>query len=482
MLARSSERCATPLLQAGVRGLAGSALSVASLGLTFPTTVFGKTRVSTPLDEALLNVPPAGLKESLPAAPPAIKVSTTDSGLKIAAVESVHPRSTVSVVVNAGTANETEATFGAAKYLEYMLFKSTWNRSTFRITREIEKIGAVSRAKVGREVAVYSVDLVKKHVPEAVEILLDSVLNARITPWEVAEVREKVKSDMAEALATPELLLSDLLHRAAYEGGLGQPLFADPAVVGSLHYNAVREFLSATFVPSNMTLVAAGADEAVVKSLVTPMLHKTDAVPPAATSSYVGGSMNCFGNTSGVHCALAFEAKGGLSNLKTKAVAEVVKVLLQESTREVLPYQRKELEVASFAPISFLHKGTGLVGVMGSAEAGKTTQLVDFLTKKLETASKGVAEPALVHAKQIVLTACKTTLLSSPGLADTIGAHVVARGAFNSTEMMTAVANVTAGDVTSFVSSMLKTTPTFVAYGKLTHLPRLEAIQKRLAA
>lgn len=486
MLTNHGKRYAVPLLQslAGARGYSTGAsyVSVPNLGLTLPYSFgFSKSRIQTPLSDSLMNAP-TGLKEPLPAAPAPVKVSTTASGLKVAAVETVTPRATFSLIVEAGSAHETDDNAGVAKYLEYLMFKSTWNRSTFRITREIEKVGGIARVKAGREFSAYSLDVTRQNAPEAIEIIMDSALNPRITPWEFSDLKDKVRSDLGEALQDPKALLMELVHRTAYDGGLGRALLVDPAIVSNLTYETVREFIHTNFVPSRMTLVAAGADETTVKTLVDPMLQLGSTASPTSASTYVGGAVNCIGVTPAVHAALAFEAKGGISNVKTVAVAEVLKALLQETTREVLPYQRKELEVKSFSPFAYLHKTSGLVGVAGSAEPAKISQLVDFLTKKLESAGKGVSDSSLLLAKQHVLTASKNKFLNAPGLAAVIGPHVLARGAFSSTEILSAVANVSAADVANFVSSALKTPATFVAYGNLVHLPRLDAIQKRLSA
>lgn len=70
--------------------------------------------------------------------------------------------------------------------------------------------------------------------------------------------------------------------------------------------------------------------------------------------------------------AVAFEAKGGLGDLKSTATAAVVKALLGSSSREVLPYNRKALDgpltsvtplvqVRSLAPLAHIGAALRLV-------------------------------------------------------------------------------------------------------------------------
>ena len=61
------------------------------------------------------------------------------------------PTATVGVFVDSGSAYETPETTGASHLLEYLAFKSTTNRTSFRITRELEGMGANVVASASRE-------------------------------------------------------------------------------------------------------------------------------------------------------------------------------------------------------------------------------------------------------------------------------------------------------------------------------------------
>jgi processing peptidase subunit alpha len=52
-------------------------------------------------------------------------------------------------------------------------------RTTFRITRELEKYGAASSCVAGREHIGYVVETTKLQAAEATELLLDVVLNQK---------------------------------------------------------------------------------------------------------------------------------------------------------------------------------------------------------------------------------------------------------------------------------------------------------------
>lgn len=78
-------------------------------------------------------------------------------------------------------------TFGATHLLERMAFKTTRNRSQFRVVREVEAIGGNVQASASREQMGYTFDALKTYVPEMVELLVDSVRNPAFLDWEVNE-------------------------------------------------------------------------------------------------------------------------------------------------------------------------------------------------------------------------------------------------------------------------------------------------------
>jgi processing peptidase subunit alpha len=173
--------------------------------------ITGGSRLDVPLNEPLQLV--GDVKpNSPPAERPKLAVSE-HHGVKVAAQDSAGPLASVAVYVNAGSANETAGTSGASKYLEYLGFKTTANRTTFRLTRELEKMGASASVQAGREATGFQVTTTKMALPEAVEVLLDSVCNARLSGWEVEDMLAKVQEDAAHALANPEVLVSEILHR-----------------------------------------------------------------------------------------------------------------------------------------------------------------------------------------------------------------------------------------------------------------------------
>mmetsp|Transcript_13978 Transcript_13978/g.30225 ORF Transcript_13978/g.30225 Transcript_13978/m.30225 type:complete len:488 (+) Transcript_13978:97-1560(+) len=440
---------------------------------------FGNARVEVPLSEPLPGVT-APLKGIVPTVAPKLETSVLSTGTKVATINSISPVTTVYLAAPGGSAYETAATAGASKVLEAMAFKATNNRTTFRLTRELEKIGAVAYSKVGRDSVGFAVDTVNIHAPEAVEILLDSVLNARYTYWETRESLDVIKENLSKALAQPGTVLAEVLHRAAFDGSLGAPLLVDPSALDSFTSHTLREYALSILQPSKVVLAAVGADHATIKSLSEDLIanvHSSGAAAAPRPSTYVGGTVNVLGTSSLTHAALAFEAKGGISDSKAAAVAAVTKALLDDA-RAALPWTRKESDVfSSFASFSYLYKDTGLVGV--TASGSSSSQLVDAICKKVESVAKGVSDVQLKQAKAVAIGNYKATLASSAGAVSVIAPQILATGKFDAAEFVQKVESLTASDVSSFLAKATKSSPTFVTYGSLANLPRHESIAKR---
>ncbi|KAG2445944.1 hypothetical protein HXX76_000547 [Chlamydomonas incerta] len=485
MLGSSTSQLAPAMVRAisssAAASTAAPVLAAKSGGLLASVFGMGGGRVEVPLSEKLPAVtePP---RTSAPATKPTVQTSSLSSGVKVASIDTVSPISSLILFVEGGAAAETPATAGASKVLEVAAFKATANRSTFRLTRELEKIGATSFARAGRDHVAFGVDATRLNQLEALEILADAVVNARYTYWEVRDSLDTVKEQLAAQLRNPLTAVNEVLHRTAFEGGLGHSLVVDPSVVDSFSNDTLKEYVNSIMAPSRVVLAASGVDHAELTALATPLLNIHGNSHPVPQSRYVGGAMNIIAPASPLtYVGLAFEAKGGAADIKSSATASVVKALLDEA-RPTLPYQRKEHEAfTSVNPFAFAYKGTGLVGVVASGAPGKAGKVVDALTAKVQSLAKGVTDVQLATAKNMALGELRASMATAPGLAAAVGSSVLATGKFSANEVAAALSGLTAADVTSYVNAMIKTAPTFVTYGNLSSLPRVDSIAKRFA-
>jgi processing peptidase subunit alpha len=198
-----------------------------------------------------VNLPPA-LPEDVK--PSETKVTTLANGLKIASEDVAGPTSTLGIFIDSGSKNERSSCTGASHLLERMAFKSTSNRSHFRLVREVEAIGGNVMVNASREQMCYTGDAIKTFMPEMVELLVDTVRNPLFNEWEVQYQLSKVKAETAEMVNNPQVAIYEALHSAGFTGGLGQPLMAPESSLGRLNGGVLHDFVKENYTAPRIVL------------------------------------------------------------------------------------------------------------------------------------------------------------------------------------------------------------------------------------
>jgi processing peptidase subunit beta len=114
---------------------------------------------------------------SLPAQQPTL-VSTLPNGLRVASESTGGETATVGMWIDTGSRYESDANNGVAHFLEHMAFKGTAKRTQLQLETEVENMGGHLNAYTSREQTVYYAKVLKKDVPQAVELLSDILTNS----------------------------------------------------------------------------------------------------------------------------------------------------------------------------------------------------------------------------------------------------------------------------------------------------------------
>lgn len=196
--------------------------------------------------------------------------------------------------------------------LEYLAFKGSVNRTHFRVLQELTGFGANISAHASREQVYFSIDCIKSDVPNAIEVLLDTVLNPNFNTWEFNDIKNFAKNEISNLEDTPQpQYLLDLLTSAVYSGGLGNPLTNSALSLDGLTVEKVREFHQEHFTPNRMVLSAAGMDHGsllkLIESTAGTVPFSTPYAPPQ--SSYVGGEVRKPQGNKFCHMILAFDVQ-----------------------------------------------------------------------------------------------------------------------------------------------------------------------------
>ncbi|KHN30017.1 Mitochondrial-processing peptidase subunit alpha [Glycine soja] len=371
-----------------------------------------------PLDTPLRGV---SLPPSLPdfVEPSNTKITTLPNGLKIASETSPNPAASIGLYLDCGSLYETPLSSGASLLLEKMSFKSTANRSHFRVVREVEAIGGNVGASASREQMGYTFNALKTYVPQMIELLIDCVRNPAFLDWEVNEeffmillnhlfeMLRKVKAELGELSNNPQGLLLEAVHSAGYSGALANPLLASETALNRLNSSLLEEFVAENYTASRMVLAASGVEHEELLSVSEPLLSDLPSVPrpEEPKSNYVGGDFRRQGESGVAHVAIAFEVPGGWKKEKEAIALTILQMLMGGGgsfsaggpgkgmhSRLFLRVLNEHQQIHSFSAFNSLFNNTGLFGIYASTGSDFVAKAVDLAARE----SIAIASPGQV--------------------------------------------------------------------------------------
>ena len=168
----------------------------------------------------------------------------------------------VSLTADTGARNEQADENGLAHLYEHMVFKGTMRRSARAIAEAIEDVGGSLNAWTSRDSTCFHARTLAGDVPLAIDLLADLATAARFDEADLALEREVVRSEIGEALETPDDLVFDRLQQVAFPGqSLGRPVLGSFESLDSLDTDALRRWRANQYRGSGLVLAAAGKVE-----------------------------------------------------------------------------------------------------------------------------------------------------------------------------------------------------------------------------
>jgi predicted Zn-dependent peptidase len=125
----------------------------------------------------------------------------------------------------AGSASETAEESGMAHFLEHMVFKGSTGLAAGEFDRRVEALGGSSNAATGFDDVHFHVLIPPEAVTEALDLLLDLVLQPRLDGDDFAMERQVVLEELAQSEDQPEeVAFQQLLSRACPGHAYGRPI------------------------------------------------------------------------------------------------------------------------------------------------------------------------------------------------------------------------------------------------------------------
>src|SRR6187397_2886645 len=172
-----------------------------------------------------------------------------DSGLRLITESMPHVRSvSIGVWLTRGSRHETAEQGGIAHFVEHMLFKGTATRTAEDIAQAIDSIGGQLDAFTAKEYASYYIKVLDEHLPLALDILSDIVLNPAFTPEDVEREKNVVVEEIKMVEDTPDDLVHELFTQGFWENHpLGRPILGTRETVESFTAGLLRDYFQQAY-------------------------------------------------------------------------------------------------------------------------------------------------------------------------------------------------------------------------------------------
>jgi predicted Zn-dependent peptidase len=182
------------------------------------------------------------------------------NGLIVLTERMEHLRSVaMGVWIKSGSRCEPAETNGISHFVEHMLFKGTRSRSAQHIAREMDSIGGNLDAFTGKETICFNVKSLADHVPVALDILSDLVLNPVFAPSDIERERGVILEEIKIDEDNPDVLVHELFTQNFWKGHpLGKPILGTTETVARLDQQKLFAYHGDRFHGGNMVFSAAG--------------------------------------------------------------------------------------------------------------------------------------------------------------------------------------------------------------------------------
>jgi predicted Zn-dependent peptidase len=182
------------------------------------------------------------------------------NGLIVLTERMEHLRSVaMGVWIKSGSRCEPAEACGISHFVEHMLFKGTRSRSAQLIAREMDSIGGNLDAFTGKETICFNVKSLADHVPIALDVLTDLVLNPVFAAPDIERERGVILEEIKMDEDNPDLLVHELFTQSFWKDHpLGKPILGTSATVTRLDRETIFAYHNDRFHGGNMVFSAAG--------------------------------------------------------------------------------------------------------------------------------------------------------------------------------------------------------------------------------
>ena len=198
------------------------------------------------------------------------------NGLTIITEEMQHIRSvSIGIWVKSGSRDEDPQWNGISHFVEHMVFKGTKSRSAEDIARQVDSIGGNMDAFTAKECICFNVKVLDEHLPIAMDVLSDLVLNPVFDVKDIGRERGVILEEIKMDEDNPDYLVHEIFTQNFWKDHpLGKPILGTKDTVKRFEQPILFDYYGERFNPGNLVVCAAGhVDHKQFADLVREKFH-----------------------------------------------------------------------------------------------------------------------------------------------------------------------------------------------------------------
>lgn len=182
-----------------------------------------------------------------------------------------------------GSRHESRRLSGICHFIEHLVFKGTRHRSARDISLLADRMGGHLDAFTTKETTCFYVRVLDEHLPQAVDLLADIVMNPAFDPAELERERRVILEEIRMVADSPEDRVYDLFCESFWPGHpLGRPIQGFEETVRGMSRGTVLRWFRRAYVPGNLIVAAAGRVGVRERRRIRAAFERLVPGPPAA--------------------------------------------------------------------------------------------------------------------------------------------------------------------------------------------------------
>jgi predicted Zn-dependent peptidase len=420
-----------------------------------------------------------------------VECTRLSSGLTVVTETMPHLESVaLGMWVKSGSRNESGDEHGIAHLLEHMAFKGTARRTARQIAEEIENVGGEVNAATSTESTSYYARVLKDHVPLAVDILADILIESAFDEEELEREKHVILQEIGAANDTPDDIVFDKFSEKAWaDQTIGRAILGTPESVLTFTPSQIRRYLARNYITERMYIVAAGAvkhDEFVreVEKRFAGLPSKSAAALVSEPARYTGGDVREDRDLMDAQVLLGFEGKA--YHARDFYCSQILANVLGGGMSSRLFQEVRERRGLCYSVYAF-HWGfsdTGIFGIHAATGGENLPELMPVIMEELRRSSENIDQQEIDRARAQIRAQLLMGQESPAARAGQIARQMMLYGRpIPNEELMERLSGITTTRLTDLSGRLFfNTIPTLSAIGPVDKLANMDEIVHSLGS